>query len=49
MALFAGKVFSATLHFDRDNVERRVVVKTARLRIHINAMHSLRDLMPIHL
>jgi hypothetical protein len=37
MAVFAGVVSGAAFHFDGDDVERRVVVKAASLRIEVEA------------
>lgn len=41
VAVLAGIVDAATLHFDRDDVQRTVIVNTARLRVETNS-HDVR-------
>jgi hypothetical protein len=43
MAIFAGVVDAAALHPDGNDVQGRVVVSTARLRIQSNAAHFMSD------
>ena len=42
MAILASVVHAAALHLDRDNIRRRVIVHTPRLRVEIDSAHDWR-------
>src|SRR5260370_19463727 len=42
MAILASVVHAAALHLDRDNIRRRVIVHTPRLRVEIDSAHEWR-------
>ncbi|MGA9943842.1 MAG: hypothetical protein WBP75_02300 [Candidatus Cybelea sp.] len=44
VAILTSEVRPATLHLDGDDIERRVVVSTAGLRINADPTHMLHDL-----